>query len=174
MSEILFIGPQSSGKSLLLTRLKKLAQDHKITPFDQMSKTAPTKGTENNNFIFRGVNFNFKELGGESIADYAQHAESAKGVVYVFDSADFTTTATNIVYLNDLLTNENLETKPILIVLSKCDIPDRIKFSVIDSILTFDNMKNPDRIEYLETSSVIGIGLNEIFQWVAELNSNMK
>ena len=169
MTEILFIGPQSSGKSLLLTRLKKLAQDHKVTPFDQMSKTTPTQGTENNNFVFRGLNFNFKELGGDSIDEYPQHADNAKGIVYVFDAADFTTTATNVVYLNDLLTNEALQDKPVLVVLSKCDIPDRIKFSVIDSIITFDNMKNPDRIEYLETSSVIGIGLNEVFHCIAEL-----
>lgn len=166
MGEILFMGPKGSGKSLLLRRLQTLSDEKRLTPFDPIPNTKPTEGIEPNNFKFRGMNFVFKELGGASISEWENHAKTPKAIIYVFDAADFTKTASNVVWLNELLTNHNLEQKPVLIVLSKCDVPDCIRFNVIDDILGFDRMLNPSRISFLETSSVVGVGLSDIFHWI--------
>lgn len=168
MGEILFMGPKSSGKSLILKRMQKLSEDKKLTPFDPIPNTSPTDGIEPNNFKFRGMNFVFKELGGTAIKDWENHAKSPTAIVYVFDAADLTRTASNIVWLNALLTNPNLEQKPILIALAKCDVPDCIRFSVVDEIIGFDRLLNPSRLSFLETSAVVGVGLTDIFQWIAD------
>ena len=166
--EILFMGPQGSGKTLLLKRLQTLTDEKKLTPFDQIPNTNSTNGLETTNFKFRGVNFAFKELGGSSISEWETHAKSAKVIIYVFDAADLTKTATNIVWLHELLTCQSIESKPIMILLSKCDVPDCIRFSVIDEILGFERMLNPQRFKYIETSSVVGVGLSEIFHWISD------
>ena len=168
MGEILFMGPKGSGKSLLLRRLQTLSDAKTLTPFDPIPLTKPTEGIEANSFKFRGMNFLFKELGGGSIGEWDSHARAPKAIVYVFDAADFTRLASNIVWLNELLTSHPLEQKPVLIVLAKCDVPDCIRFNVIDEIIGFDRMLNPSRISFLETSSVVGVGLSDIFHWIAE------
>lgn len=163
----MFLGPKSSGKTLLLKRLQTLSEEKRLTPFDPIPSTKPTEGIENSNFKFRGLNFVFKELGGDSISEWENYSKSPKALVYVFDAADLTKTATNIVWLHEILTNPNLETKPIMIVLSKCDVPDCIRFSVLDEIIGFERVLNPSRLSFLETSSVVGVGLSEIFHWIS-------
>ncbi|OHT05807.1 hypothetical protein TRFO_26416 [Tritrichomonas foetus] len=168
MGEILFMGPKGSGKTLLLKRMQTLSEEKRLTPFDPIPHTKPTEGIEPNNFKFRGMNFVFKELGGASINEWEQHAKSPKAIVFVFDAADMTKTASNIVSLNDVLQNHNFEQKPVLIVLSKCDVPDCIRFNIIDEIIGFDRTLNPSRLSFLETSSVVGVGLSDIFHWIAD------
>lgn len=169
MGEILFMGPKGSGKTLLLKRMQNLSDEKRLTPFDPIPNTKPTEGLDSNNFKFRGMNFVFKELGGAAINEWETHAKTTpKAIVYVFDAADLTKTASNIVWLNELLTNRNLEQKPVLIVLSKCDVPDCIRFNVIDEIIGFDRVLNPSRLSFLETSSVVGVGLSDIFHWIGD------
>ena len=168
MGEILFLGPKSCGKTMLLKRMQTLSDEKRLTPFDQIPSTKPTEGLESTNFKFRGSNFVFKELGGDSISDWEQYARTPKAIIYIFDAADLTKTATNIVWLNEVLTNHTTENKPIMIVLSKCDVPDCIRFNTIDEIIGFERVPNPSRLTFLETSSVVGVGLSEIFHWISD------
>lgn len=171
MAEILFLGAKHSGKSLLLKRMQTLSDEKRLTPFDPIQSTKPTEGIESTNFKFRGMNFVFKELGGASISEWEQHAKNPKAIVFIFDAADLTQTASNIVWLNEVITSHAIENKPIMIVLSKCDVPDCIRFNVIDEIIGFERVPNPSRLAFLETSAVVGIGLSEIFHWIS---NNMK
>ena len=168
MGEILFMGPKNSGKTLLLKRMQTLSDEKRLTPFDPIPNTKPTESLESNSFKFRGMNFIFKELGGSLISDWEQHAKTPKAIVFIFDAADFTKIAPNIVWLNEVLTAHSVEQKPILIVLSKCDVPDCVRFNVIDEIIGFDRVLNQSRLSFLETSSVVGVGLSDIFHWVAD------
>jgi GTPase SAR1 family protein len=168
MGEFLFLGPKGTGKSLLLRRMQTLSEEKRVTPFDVIPRTTPTETVEAIQFKHRQQTYTFKELGGSLVKDWAVHAGPAIGLVYVFDAADLTKTAANVVWLNDILSNSDFEQKPILIVLAKCDIPDSIRFSVIDEIIGFDRVLNPNRLSFLETSAVVGIGLTDIFKWVAE------
>ena len=168
MGEILFMGPKTSGKSLLLKRMEMLCDEKRVTPFDAMPSTKPTEGVESNMFKFRGMNFIFKELGGSVIGDWEAHARAPKAIVYVFDAADYTRTASNIVWLNKLLTAQQFEQKPVLVVLNKCDVPNCVRFNVIDEIIGFDRVLNRPRVAFLEASAVVGVGLKEIFQWISE------
>ena len=164
----MLLGPKGSGKTLLLKRMQTLSEERRLTPFDPIHTTKPTEGLEPTNFKFRGANFVFKELGGGSISEWEQHSKTPKAIVYVFDAADLTKTATNIVWLNEILTSPSTESKPIMIVLSKCDIPDCIRFNIIDEIIGFERIPNPSRLAFLETSSVVGVGLGDIFHWVSD------
>ena len=168
MGEILFMGPSKSGKTLLLKRMQKLSIDHRLTPFDSIPVSKPTEGIVPYNFKFRGLNFVFNELGGGDIENWENYAKTLKAIIYVFDSADLTTVAQNIVWLNRVLTNESYASKPVLVVLSKCDIPDGVRFPAIDNIIGFDRVLNSSRITLMETSSIVGIGISEIFKWIAE------
>jgi GTPase SAR1 family protein len=168
MGEFLFVGSKGSGKSLLLRRMQILSDEKRLTPFDPIPRTRPTETLETLQFKHRQQSYTFKELGGLLVKEWAAHAESALGIVYVFDAADLTRTASNIVWLNDVLTNTDFEQKPVLIVLAKCDVPDCIRFTVIDEIIGFDRVLNPGRLTFVETSAVVGVGLSDVFRWVAE------
>jgi GTPase SAR1 family protein len=168
MGEFLFIGPKGAGKSLLLRRMQILSEDKRLTPFDPIPRTRPTETLETLQFKHRQQNYTFKELGGSIIKDWPTHGTTALGIVFVFDAADLTRTATNIVWLNELLNTSDFEQKPVLIVLAKCDVPDCIRFTVIDEIIGFDRVLNPSRLTFLETSAVVGVGLSDIFRWVAD------
>jgi len=169
VTEILFMGAKGSGKSLLLRRLQTLSGEKRLTPFDAIPGTKPTEGTDALNFKFRGTSFVFRELGGASIRGWESHATTPKAIVYVFDGADLTRTASNVVWLNNILTNSSFEEKRVLIVLSKCDVPDGIRFNVIDELIGFDRVRNPARLSFIETSAVVGVGLSDVFRWVGEL-----
>ncbi|EAY06444.1 hypothetical protein TVAG_149300 [Trichomonas vaginalis G3] len=170
MTEILFVGAKSCGKTLLIKRLQILTDQRRLTPFDEIPSTNPTEGIDTQNFKYHRDSFVFKELSGDSIQQWESNARTAKAIVYVFDSADLTKTATNIVWLNEVLQSHVTENKPIMIVLSKCDVPDCIRFNVIDDIIGFDRVPNPSRLSFLETSSVVGVGLSEIFHWLSDLS----
>jgi GTPase SAR1 family protein len=166
MGEILVMGPKASGKSLLLRRLQTLQDEKRLSPFDPIHRTPPTETTEAIPLKLRQANFVFKELGGAIIKDWLNYAAAPVGIIYVFDGADLTKTATNIVWLNELLNEPSLEEKPILIVLAKCDVPDCVRFTVIDEIIGLDRVLKPSRLTFLETSSVVGVGLRGILDWV--------
>jgi hypothetical protein len=56
-----------------------------------------------------------------------------------------------------------------MIVLSKCDVPGCVRFNVIGEIIGFDRVLNPSRLNFLETSSVVGVGLSDIFRWMTDI-----
>jgi GTPase SAR1 family protein len=169
MGEVLFLGPKGAGKSLLLKRMQNLSEEKRLSPFDPISVPKPTSGTDLSQAKFRGSSYTFKEIGGPMLKDWANHVKTPVGIVYVFDSADLTKIATNVVWLNELLNDHSIDQKPILICLAKCDVPDCIRFSVIDEIIAFDRVLNPSRLTFLETSAVLGVGLSDIFHWISEL-----
>jgi GTPase SAR1 family protein len=168
MGEFLVIGPKAAGKSLLLRRMQTLTDEKRLSPFDPIPRIRPIESLDTLQFKHRQQNYTFKELGGTAIKDWPTHAATVLGVIYVFDGADLTRTATNVVWLNELLNSTEFEQKPILIVLTKCDVLDCIRFTVIDEIIGFDRVVNPGRLAFLETSAVVGVGLSDIFRWVAE------
>jgi GTPase SAR1 family protein len=168
MGEVLFMGPKGSGKTLLLKRLQVLQDEKRLSPFDLIHRTTPTEGVESTSFKLRTGNFIFKELGGANIREWLNYAATPVAIAYVFDAADLTRTATNIVWLNELLNEPSLEEKPILIILAKCDVPDCIRFTVIDEIIGLDRVLKPSRLTFLETSSVVGVGLRGVFAWLSD------
>lgn len=174
MVEILVMGPRNCGKSLFVERLQMLSEEHRLTPFDSLHLAHPTEGIDIKPIRFRNTLYQFKELGGASIEEYPRHAESATGIIYVFDAVDLTTVPSNIVWLNCILTDPNLEQKPVLVLLSKCDIPDCIRFNVIDKIIGFDRLLNPTRLTLLEMSAVLGVGLNDVTKWAANISKEKK
>jgi hypothetical protein len=66
------------------------------------------------------------------------------------------------------LYDKRVEAKPILIVLTKCDVPDGVREDVIDEIIGVNYVLNPSRLKFIEASSVVGIGLTEIFAWIGD------
>jgi energy-coupling factor transporter ATP-binding protein EcfA2 len=169
MSEFLIMGPKGSGKSTILKRLQTLSDDKRLTPFDTIPGTRPTEGIGSVNYKVRQGNFFVKELGGAMIKEWLTYAAPVAGVIYTFDGADFVQTSTNIVWLNELLNEHEVEQKPVMIVLWKCDVPGCVRFNVIDEIIGFDRVLNPSRINFLETSSVVGVGLSDIFRWMTDI-----
>jgi GTPase SAR1 family protein len=168
MGEFLLMGPRGSGKTTIVKRLQTWSEDKRLSPFDQIPATRPTEGIQQTSFKARQLSILLKELGGASIREWASHAGSVVGIIFVFDGADFILTATNAVWLNEVLNDSDCEQKPVLVLLSKCDIPGCIRFKIIDEIIGFDRVLNPSRITFMETSSVVGIGFSEAFRWLQE------
>jgi hypothetical protein len=149
--------------------MQNLSEEKRLSPFDPISVPKPTQQIDLSQAKFRGNTYTFKELGGVMIKEWINHVKTPGGIVYVFDGADLTKIATNIVWLNELLNEHSIEQKPILIALAKCDVPDCLRFKIIDEIMPFDRVLNPSRLTFLETSAVLGVGLSDIFHWVSEI-----
>ncbi|KAH0785144.1 ADP-ribosylation factor-like protein 16 [Histomonas meleagridis] len=149
--------------------MQALCNERRLTPFDPIPNTKPTENIKPTSFKYKSSTINIRELGGPMISSWEENAKTAKGIIYIYDAADYLNTANNVVWLHDLLTNEQFEQIPVLVVLNKCDVPTCIRFPAIDQIIGFDRTLNPSRISFLEASALVGVGMSDIFHWIYKI-----
>lgn len=140
----------------------------KLTPFDLLPELKPTTQITNTQFKSGHQVISLSEISEDSAKKLPPNVASVSGIIYIFDGADFTRTATNVVYLSDLLNDKNISEIPVLIIISKCDVPKPVSFLVVDQIISFQNVLNPSRLSFLEISSTLGIGFTDIIAWISK------
>ncbi len=140
MKEVLVLGAEGSGKSLLIRRIGDQSKDsfHLETASES---TIPTTGVEIVNVEFGQTSVNIREIGSAMSSRWDSYLEDCVGVIFIIDVLDFGSLSSAQVMLHELMTNNlTLKKRGILIVFNKLDAAEPTALRKWQNILRFENM----------------------------------
>nr|XP_045592698.1 ADP-ribosylation factor-like protein 16 [Procambarus clarkii]XP_045592699.1 ADP-ribosylation factor-like protein 16 [Procambarus clarkii]XP_045592700.1 ADP-ribosylation factor-like protein 16 [Procambarus clarkii]XP_045592701.1 ADP-ribosylation factor-like protein 16 [Procambarus clarkii]XP_045592702.1 ADP-ribosylation factor-like protein 16 [Procambarus clarkii] len=161
---LLCVGPEGTGKTLLLRRLANL------TKTDISMTTVPTVGL-NIATIQQGPEMppiNIRELGGSMAPIWQSYYSGVRKVIYVVDAVNLTQLAEATLLLMDLLAHPKLKTAQVAIVLNKTDSATSRGTNELLNVMRFDNLKQhaPQQLFTFEISALAGKGLRPLMKWI--------
>ena len=161
---ITFCGLDKAGKTTIVNYL--------IT--GKFTETTPTTGVNREIMDFPNIQFNIYDLGGQ--VDFrpmwAEINEKSDGIIYVIDSSDFIRMDETKQLLHQVVNIQTNKILPVLILLHKIDLPDRINRQ--DFIEQFELSNLEAYWACFETSAKTGEGLLQAFKWFIERFSGGK
>lgn len=139
MVELLVLGPQGSGKSLVIRRLDELNEKVQSTTdvvttvgtVDPSSEsTIPTVGVNLSHIEFKSpatsstiMKLDVREIGAAMASRWDCYLEDCAALLFVIDVSDLGSLASSFVLLYEVLANkEYLANKPLAILLNKLDL----------------------------------------------------
>ena len=191
--ECLILGPEGAGKTLLLKKLKRMitiealeknSTQAKVQPNSQDSwpitdpsppegvlHTLPTAGTNLEQLrISKGVVCTLRECGGSTAPVWSSYYKHCNMIVYVVDSNNTTQISAATMLLLDVLSAEDLENKPVLILFNKRDSDCCMSMTELKSIMrlsdVLDHVTQP--LQVVEGSCVTEDGLDTVVQWIVQ------
>ncbi|XP_067120068.1 ADP-ribosylation factor-like protein 16 [Centruroides vittatus] len=168
---ILCLGPSGSGKTVLL----KTLQEDIYSDVEELPSTIPTVGT---NIINVKTNNNnsvtVHELGGEMAPIWDNHLNSCQHLLYVIDISNLQQVSCACILLLEILSKLELENMRVLIVLNKTDAMNTLTMNEMKGLLRLDDISKyaKQRIDVVETSCVLGEGLEFIRDWLSQVNAS--
>ncbi|MHA1154974.1 MAG: ADP-ribosylation factor family protein [Candidatus Heimdallarchaeota archaeon] len=136
----------------------------------EFKETTPTMGVNREVINFPKLQINIFDMGGQ--ADFRpiwqEINEKTDALIYVIDSVDHMRFDETKTIFNDILDNQIGGKIPVLILLNKKDLPDRI--AQVDLVKSFGLIETEYEIEWavFETSAKTGDGIIEAFSWFKE------
>ncbi len=136
----------------------------------EFKETTPTMGVNREVINFPKLQINIFDMGGQ--ADFRpiwqEINEKTDALIYVIDSVDHMRFDETKAIFNDILDNQIGGKIPVLILLNKKDLPDRI--TQVDLVKNFGLIETEYEIEWavFETSAKTGAGIIEAFSWFKE------
>ena len=190
-NECLILGPEGTGKTLLLKKLSNLPLSNKKNPTPNLEisentsldtdltagivHTVPTAGTNIERVkLSNSVWCTLREC-GQSIAPlWSSYYTDCNMVLYVVDITNLTQISAATMLLLDILTAKELRCKPMLIFFNKCDCELRTSLTELKSIMRLDELieNTTQSVRLLEGSCVTKEGLKTIIEWIIE-NANL-
>ena len=173
-SQVLVLGPESGGKTMLLKRLQSYTSQNMSSSSDIVLGEAPsTIATVGVNLVTLQINkkrFCLRELGGAMAPVWSNYFKDSTHCIYVVDMANRGQVAACTILLLDLLTSRQSSNWPILIVLNKLDIPCGMTQMEILSIMRLDDIINRSskKISVVATCLHDGRGLSDVVNWLQE------
>lgn len=138
--ECILIGPEGSGKSLLIKRMKECEAlaDH---PASTMA-TQATIGMDLVHLSWKGKRFKLRELGAAISSRWSTYYGDCQALVFVVDMADVGLWATALTQLYECAAYSQLWMgKPALLVLNKADLTDVFSQRAVVSFLALDSLR---------------------------------
>lgn len=175
----LILGATGSGKTLITKRLAdafSTSRDGNDFSFVEMPPTIPTVGT---NLVTVSLNrrqdITVREVGGCMGPIWKNYLRDTTALMYVIDISNRLQVAASCIQMLQILTTNNLSTVPVLVILNKIDLPDKMTQSELESLFRLsDTMVHGCRnIHQVEVSACTGKGFGLIFKWL-EQNSLVK
>lgn len=182
--QCLFLGPEGTGKTMLLKKLKlltnkkppkgtsKAAGEPGDTPSSPaVLPTIPTVGT-NVEDLTLGKNLVcvLKEYGGSMAPVWGSAYASCQMVVYVIDTSNLTQISAATVLLVEVLSADALKDKPLLLFFNKTESHFSMSLVELKSIMRIDELIKcaTQMITVVHGSCVTNEGVDEILQWITE------
>ena len=173
-SQILVLGPEAGGKTMLLKRLQSYTSQMSSSSLNSVLGEPPsTIATVGVNLVTLQINkkkFCFRELGGAMAPVWSNYFKDSTHCIYVIDIANRGQVSASTILLLNLLKSRQSSNWPILIVFNKLDIPCGMTQMEISSIMRLNDIINrsTQRISVVETCLHDGKGLSDVVQWLQE------
>jgi GTPase SAR1 family protein len=145
--EVLFLGAEGCGKSLLIRRLCEICKfSRQYTSAEPISKdtidlsaenTIPTIGVDLNFLALSdSVNLNIREVGATMASRWDSYYDGCSTIIFIIDSSDLGSVAAAVTLLHEVLSNcKRLTSKYFAVAFTKTDLSDPITVTYMDNIL---------------------------------------
>ena len=182
------IGPDNSGKTSLLHRLKWLSRNfgchngenrtviaEASTELPPLPPTLPTIGTNIETLAFSKssegaspVAIQLREKGGEMAPVWATYYNDAACFLYVIDASDPQRLSASTVLLLEVLGHPKMQGKQGAIVFNKKDIKGALPLSEISAVMRLGDILQTSRsnLSVFHTSAATCDGVDEVLQWI--------
>ncbi|CAF0973196.1 unnamed protein product [Adineta ricciae] len=158
-ARLVMIGLDDAGKTVLLYRLK----------IGEIVTTIPTNGFNVEMIEHKNMKFTIWDIGGSSMirALWHQYYQNTDGIVFVIDSHDRGRMDDVCDAFQVVLSNEELNTVPLLIFANKQDLSDAMNTNEIKNKLKLHSIS--DRKWHIQAACACdGSGLYEGLDWLAD------
>lgn len=191
----LVLGPEGSGKTLLIRKLQQhckknkkrcrpeegkaavrgdqeasLLEDPVGVSIQDINQTIPTVGTNLEHLQFsKTVSCTLKEYGGQLAPIWCDAYGDASMIIYTIDSSNQVQVSASTILLLDLLSSQDLQGKPILIFFNKTDLPLGLGLVEYKSVMRLDDIVEhaTQMLKVVEGSCWSGRGIDIILDWIA-------
>lgn len=137
----------------------------------EFKKTIPTMGVNREVINLPKLQLNIFDLGGQEDFRpiWKEINEKTDALIYVVDSIDYLRFDETKAIFDDILNNQIGGKIPVLLLLNKKDLPDRM--SQVDFVKNFGLIETKFEIEWavFETSAKTGEGIVEAFSWFRDM-----
>lgn len=140
--ELLVLGPEGSGKSLLIRRLQQLCADGDEEG-DQSESTIPTVGVEISSVDIDEKLLTIREIGATMASKWESYFQGCSALLFVVDVSDLGAIASDLVLLHEVLSNKATITgKPFAILFNKMDlVSDPSTVAVMYNLLRIEDLQ---------------------------------
>ena len=186
--ECLILGPEGSGKSLLLKRLEEHSKVKKKAPqtaghgqpsfskadFAELAsrdtnQSLPTVGVNFTHLkLLKGVTCSLRESGGQMVPLWPNLYKDCKMVIFVIDSSNKVQVSASTILLLDVVSSPLLQNKPILVFFNKTDSPLGLGLVEYKSVIRMDDIVShaTQNVTVVDGSCWTGEGIAAIHDWL--------
>ena len=169
--QILVLGAEGTGKTLLLKRIQNWIPDVSDDPqaFETVPSTVPTIGTNIVTAVFNRKKFNFRELGGAMAPIWKNYFNECNAVIFMVDTTNsFQVSASTILFMDVLNSDDLAANLPILLVYNKMDLHSSLTVKELKFVQRVDELQQERsaKLKIVECSLKTGVGLNTVKDWV--------
>ena len=167
--EVLLIGCEGSGKTLLSRHLQKLCSKDPSATLDVQTK--PSVGVELAHLAHSRRAFTLREVGGVMLPLWPRYFDGCSALVFVADTTDAAASGSAVVEWYNLLADAQLQSKPALLLFNKRDsaqaLPD-LTLRMLFRLSELVSVGQERAITVLPVSALTGEGLPAVLDWVVE------
>lgn len=163
---VIILGLDNAGKTTLLEKIKTIFTNK---PGLSPDKIAPTVGQNIGRIDFPGSRINFWDLGGQRDLRtlWQRYYSECHGIVFVVDSTDAERIQDVKETFESIITNDELEGIPVLMLANKQDSPDALRVEDVKEIFNKIAVHLGARdSRVLPISALEGKGVKEAVDWL--------
>jgi signal recognition particle receptor subunit beta len=170
-NEVLVLGGESSGKSLLIRRIKDYILNSQLDACDiavTHEGTLPTIGVELNTITLDGGHqADLREIGSALSSKWESYLQDCRSILFLVDASDPGHVATSLVLLHEILATYHLTAgKPILVALNKTDLTDSATLVQVSNFLRLDELRGGGKVDVAQGSSMDDSLVKEVLSWL--------
>lgn len=165
----LVLGPFGVGKTLLIKQLQSCSVKGQWKDLEAVPATIPTVGTNLVSIaIGKKTDVTLRELGGSMVPIWPTYYKDNPAVMFVIDTSNRQQVAAATIQLLEILTDTQLQSSSILVILNKSDVPGSMNRIELQELMRLDDIVRhcKQHVEILDCAKDSGVGLQNIMAWI--------